>query len=159
MPNEKKECEKGEVICGNMPLCAFMENVLLFKGVEKDQMDHLCRVGRFQCHGSTNQILKEGEPGECLYIILSGVVRVTTTICNQEIELSQLSRGAFFGEVSCLTGRPRTANVYAVTNVELISIAKKDLDLVLKTCPKVRKLMQVVMNGRVRDTIEKTRGR
>jgi CRP-like cAMP-binding protein len=56
-----------------------------------------------------------------------------------------------------LTGRPRTATVVAVDDVELVAFQKQEMEPILRKYPRVRKLMQVVVEGRVRTAIEKSK--
>ncbi|MBN4080408.1 cyclic nucleotide-binding domain-containing protein [Beggiatoa alba] len=85
-----------------------------------------------------NKILKEGESGDALYVVISGIVRVTHTRDGAQFNLAQLSAGDYFGEWSILTGAPRAASVTAVTPVEVVRL---ECDLFLdfiKDNPEVR---------------------
>ena len=74
-------------------------------------------------------VLEEGAAGDCLYIIKKGEVEAFTESPRGEIlTLARLKEGDFFGEISLLTGRPRTASVKALRPVELARLNKKDLD-------------------------------
>jgi CRP-like cAMP-binding protein len=60
-------------------------------------------------------IIREGDPGRSLYIVLDGRVRVfTRDYQGGELQLSILGPDQFFGEASLLTGRPRTGSVVAL---------------------------------------------
>jgi CRP-like cAMP-binding protein len=152
--NTKKE----EPISGNLPICAFVQASHLFKDVAAPDLEHLCKVARLIKFRPDETIIHEGAPGDRLFLILAGSVRVSTRGKQGAVELGHLSRSAFFGEVACLTGRPRTADVIATTDVEVIAFDRVDVDDILKKYPKVRKLMHAVMTGRARTTIEKTVG-
>lgn len=156
--NPGERHENGEGISGNLAVCAFVERSHLFKGLEKEDLEALYAAGRLSTYKAGEAVVREGEAGSLMFLIMTGTVRVLTGPGETPVELAQLKRGAFFGEVSLLTGRPRTATVIAVNDVELISFEKQDMEPILRRYPRVRKLMQVVVEGRVRTAIEKSKG-
>jgi CRP/FNR family cyclic AMP-dependent transcriptional regulator len=155
-PGEDKK--SGESISGNLAVCAFIERSHLFKGLEKEDLKALYAAGKLVKFEAGAKVVREGDPGDEMYVIMTGSVRVITGPEMTPVELAQLKRGAFFGEVSVLTGRPRTATVVAIDDVELIAFGKLVLEPILRKYPRVRKLMQVVVEGRVRTAIEKSKG-
>ncbi len=75
-------------------------------------------------------ICREGEPSEEFYIILSGAVEIFSEKNNQTI--ATLREGEFFGEISLLTGTPRTATVRAlVVNTVLFVVERQQLQRLL----------------------------
>src|SRR5512136_3140102 len=64
-------------------------------------------------------ILREGDPGEGCYFIDEGEVRaeIRNTETDSDSVLSYVDAGTFIGEVSLLDGKPRSASVYAQTDV------------------------------------------
>jgi CRP/FNR family cyclic AMP-dependent transcriptional regulator len=148
----------GECISGNLAVCAFIERSHLFKGLEKDDLKALYQAGKLIKVEAGKAVIREGEGGSEMFLIMTGTVRVITGTPQAPVELAQLKRGAFFGEVSVLTGRPRTATVVAVGDVELVAFGREALEPILRKYPRVRKLMQVVVEGRVRTAIEKSKG-
>lgn len=153
-----EEQKNGECISGNLAVCAFVERSHLFKGLEKDDLKALYQAGKLKCFKTEEVVVREGDAGNSMFLIMTGAVRVITGPEMTPVELAQLKRGAFFGEVSLLTGQPRTATVVAINDVELIAFEKQDMEPVLRKYPRVRKLMQVVVEGRVRTAIEKSKG-
>jgi CRP-like cAMP-binding protein len=63
-------------------------------------------------------LTRAGAEGHHLYVISSGTVSVRADDGGEEHELAKLSGGEFFGEMSLLTGAPRSATVVALTDVE-----------------------------------------
>ena len=88
--------------------------------------------------GPGELILKEGDPGRSFFVIVEGKVRVFKQRPDgSEVELAQLSEGAFFGEMALLSGAPRTANVAAVDDVELLEITDTVLRELVEQHPNV----------------------
>ena len=72
-------------------------------------------------------VVKQGEQGDFYYVLTEGEARVT-----QSVELAKLKGGDSFGEEALLTGVPRNATVTMLDNGQLMRLAKKDFDALLK---------------------------
>jgi len=103
-------------------------------------------------------ILEQGDIGDSFYLIRSGRVIVSATSrkdgAARDVELGQLEAGSFFGEVTMLTNRPRTATVIAGEDVEVMELTRKNFDIIAKYFPPVRKVVETYLKKRVKDTIE-----
>jgi CRP-like cAMP-binding protein len=64
-------------------------------------------------------IFKQGEPGDSLYIIIDGIVRVFLPPGGRSREIACLGPGECFGEMALLTGEPRSADIEAITDLIL----------------------------------------
>lgn len=83
-------------------------------------------------------VLKEGDRGESLYMLTSGTVKAfRKNAQGKQVALAELTEGAFFGEGSILTGKPRTATVVAWSECELLELDRPTLDSITKTHPHV----------------------
>ncbi len=81
-------------------------------------------------------VLTEGEPGETLFLLVGGTVKVF--VRNQEshnVPVLDLREGDFFGEVSALSGRPRSATVTAASPCELLELDRPTLDELARDHP------------------------
>ena len=70
-------------------------------------------------------IVKEGEYGDCMYVIQKGKVKVTKERNNKEVVLSVLEEGESFGEMALLGENIRSANIISVGDSEILTIDKK----------------------------------
>jgi CRP/FNR family transcriptional regulator, cyclic AMP receptor protein len=66
-------------------------------------------------------IFKEGEPGDTMYIIQKGRVKITKKVDDVEKILMVLGKGDFFGEMAIIRQAPRTATATAIDNCELLA--------------------------------------
>jgi hypothetical protein len=83
-------------------------------------------------------VLKEGDRGESLYMLTSGTVKAfRKNAQGKQVALAELTEGAFFGEGSILTGKPRTATVVAWSECELLELDRPTLDSITQTHPHV----------------------
>lgn len=71
--------------------------------------------------GSGEAIVRQGEDGTSMFVIMSGTVSVV--IAPAQTEVARIVAGGYFGEMSVLTGEPRTATVLAVGDVEAIELS------------------------------------
>lgn len=72
--------------------------------------------------GTGERVITEGEPGNTFYVVAQGTVSVRAG--SPEREITQLGHGHYFGEMSLLTGEPRSASVVAVSDALLYEIAR-----------------------------------
>jgi len=72
-------------------------------------------------------IIREGDMGDMLYIIEAGVCDAFKEINGNEVLVSQMKKGAFFGELAVLYDVARTATVRAATEVVCVSLSRDDL--------------------------------
>ncbi|GAC1342975.1 MAG: hypothetical protein NVSMB23_16220 [Myxococcales bacterium] len=83
-------------------------------------------------------IIREGDPGRSFFVIVEGKVRVfKSQQGGNEITLAHLSGGAFFGEMALLSGAPRTANVAAEEDTEVLEVTDAVLREVVRKYPQV----------------------
>jgi CRP/FNR family transcriptional regulator, cyclic AMP receptor protein len=90
-----------ELICG-MPL---------FDGFTASGAQRLLDLGQVKEHAAGVQLCHEGDPADCVLLILSGKLRVYVERGGSELVLSDFSPGAILGEIAVLCGIPRAASV------------------------------------------------
>jgi eukaryotic-like serine/threonine-protein kinase len=73
-------------------------------------------------------IMREGEPGDAAYIILSGQCRAFRVVNGEEVELRHMSDGDVFGETAILSGKPRTASVQAIDQLTVQVVTSEELE-------------------------------
>jgi CRP-like cAMP-binding protein len=111
--------------------------------------DELAKIGRLlkQHKVSENELIfSQGDPGEGLYVILQGRVRISTSDSfGRERVLAFYGPGEFFGDMAVLTGAPRSATATASTDLRLLHLRKDDFDLLVATNVGVMRGMLRVM--------------
>ena len=92
-------------------------------------------------------IFKEGDEGDCAYLIEAGLIEILVTINGQEQRINQIGKSELFGEVALIDHQPRTATARAVEKVVLITIKRSMVnELLEKTDPIIRHLLLVVLD-------------
>ncbi len=82
-------------------------------------------------------VVKEGDPGDHMFIIVEGKVRVMLKRGKREIVLANLEKGNFFGEMSLFGKNPRSATVQALTDLKLLEITREDISRLSESNPKL----------------------
>jgi CRP/FNR family transcriptional regulator, cyclic AMP receptor protein len=100
----------------------------VFAELGEEELHTLIEQSATESYSASERIINAGDPGHCMYVILSGSVCVTVKKRgNGEIELARLSPGDFFGEVALVDDGPRSANVTAIEDCELLCITRTTL--------------------------------
>lgn len=94
-------------------------------------------------------IVSESEPGDSLFVVAAGVVRIYARDREgHNNQIRQLDQGAFFGEISLLSGKPRTATITAATPTEILELDRETLDSIAVQHPQVPKTLKEVFDRR-----------
>lgn len=128
----------------------------LFEVLNDAERSALIKEMELEQHEEGAVIISEGEVGASMYVISSGEVKVYTRGSGQSgsVYLAKLGEGDFFGEVSVLTGKPRTATITAAAPTELLRLDKEKLDNALSKYPGVRKVLDDFYKKRAKHTVE-----
>jgi small-conductance mechanosensitive channel len=93
-------------------------------------------------------VVREGEPGHSLFVVVEGLLDVHLTFDGRSRKVRDVRPGDLFGEYSLLTGAPRSATVTARTDCILFEITKSDLEPVLTRSPELARSMSVTLAAR-----------
>ena len=102
-------------------------------------------------------LVTEGEPGESLFILTTGAVKAFVRDGEGHNHMvREMNDGSFFGEVSILTARPRTATLVASTRCELLELDRESLDAVGASHPRVLSVLRSFCAARLNSAAERT---
>ena len=97
-------------------------------------------------------VIREGDPGDCLLIVLSGEVEVSKRDGDREVPLATRRAGEFIGELSLLEQGARMASVRAVEESELLTIGSAAFRRVLEASPATATAVLRTVAARLRST-------
>ncbi|HEY0157452.1 MAG TPA: cyclic nucleotide-binding domain-containing protein [Thermoanaerobaculia bacterium] len=128
----------------------------LFEVLSDVERDAIVKEMELETHDEGSVIINEGDPGTSMFLIASGEVKVFTRGAGSSgsLYLARLGEGDFFGEVSVLSGKPRTATITASQRTELLRLDKDKLDGVLSKHPGIRKVLDEFYRKRANHTVE-----
>ena len=128
--------EKHDVFTAEMPQrqldtrsdCgAIVHRVDLFQDLDEDELASLCASLDAQQLPRGANVVAAGDSGDSMYIVVEGLLEVFALVDGVELKVGRITPGEFFGEMSLLTGEPRSATVRAATEVVLFEIRKDNL--------------------------------
>lgn len=100
-------------------------------------------------------LFQEGEPGDRLYIVLSGKIKLTHASGDgRESLLMVLGPGDMFGELSLFDPGPRTSTAVAITDSDVVGLSHDDLEPWLMAHPEVAQSLLQALANRLRRTSE-----
>ena len=109
-----------------------LKQAAIFQDLDDGELARVSEVCREQKFAVGQPVFKEGEPGNRLFIISDGEVRISRTIPGSgEEALAVLKPGACFGEMAIFDRSERSTDAIANTTCTLITIARSDFELLL----------------------------
>jgi len=135
---------------------ALLRHVELFRPFDEAERAELAGLMTERVFPAGAVIVNQGEEGDSLYLLAEGVLDVT--IARPEGELTdRLVPGAVFGEMSLLTGQPRSATIEALTDAVAYELRKDQLDPVLRRRPELLEGLAAIMAERQNRNAERGR--
>lgn len=104
----------------------------LFESLDDDALLDLADLLEHKKYSKDKILLKQGEPGKNLFVLLSGQVGV---IAEDGERLATMSQGEIFGEMSLLSGEPVSASIHSLAETEAALLSVKNFKFVLKKHP------------------------
>ncbi len=134
-----------------------LKKVPFFRTLGKDGIDFIVERLKFKPFDEEEVICQIGDPGDKMYIIISGKVKVVVKQDDTEepTVIAYLTGGDYFGEMSLLTGEPRSASVITTEPSEMFILNKSDFDVIVERFPSISLSMGKIMSQRLRDTLQK----
>ncbi len=136
-----------------------LKHVPLFQELKEDELEALASVALYKTFPKNTVILLAEEEGDTLFIIDKGRVKVTIlSEDGRELILDILSKGDFFGEMSLLDGRPRSATVVAIEDSELLILRRGDFIRLIERIPRIAAQVMAILASRLRKADQKIEG-
>jgi len=107
-------------------------------------LGRICRDGEL--------IIRQGETGECMYVVLDGQVEVFVEEADHEVRLAVKGKGEFIGEMAVFEREVRSANVRAMGQVRVLTVDRKTLLRRIQEDPSLALSMMEVLSQRLRQT-------
>lgn len=96
-------------------------------------------------------IIKQGEPGDCMYVIQSGEVEIIKNKDGNEIRIAVRKSGDFFGEMALFSREVRSATVKALGEARILTVDKKNLLKSIQKDPSLAFRIIETLSKRIRD--------
>jgi CRP/FNR family cyclic AMP-dependent transcriptional regulator len=135
---------------------AVLQRVPLFSQLAPPDLQRVVEVAREKSYPKNSIILFEDDPGDALYVVASGQVKVVLIGDDgREVILSVLGAGEFFGEMALIDDEPRSAHVIAMEDSQLFVLRREDFEGILTQSPKIAVALLKELTRRLRRADEK----
>jgi CPA1 family monovalent cation:H+ antiporter len=129
-----------------------VERLDMLSGLEEHQLDRVAKLLRPRFTVPGERIVRAGDRADACYFIASGAAEV-----RQPDRTIGLGSGDFFGELALLTGRPRQADVVALSFCRLLTLRKADFEAFLAANPETKALITRIAKARIAENEDTSR--
>src|SRR6185436_15181868 len=137
----------------------FLATVPLFSGLNRDEIEAFAELTRERTHPRGSVILFEDDPGDSLFVVREGRVKVVLIgEDGREVILGVLGIGEYFGELSLIDDRPRSAHVIAMEDSNLLVLRREDFRRRVESSPNVAWALLTELSRRLRRADDKIGG-
>ena len=107
----------------------------VFAPLSADEISMLARAAVSHIFAPGETVIRAGDPGSSMFVVHNGKVAVQISDKGRLRTVATLNEGDFFGEMALFTGEPRTANVVALEETEVLEIGHKAMKGIFETNP------------------------
>ena len=133
-----------------------LRKVPLFGQLAAPDLDRVAAISRERSYPRNSVILFEDDPGDALYVVADGQVKVVLIgEDGREVILSVMGPGEFFGEMALIDDEPRSAHVIAMEDSGLLVIRREDFQDLLTQTPGIALVLLRELSRRLRRVDEK----
>ncbi len=126
----------------------------MFSDLAPDSLETLAGMVQYRRYPKGAFIIGQNEVGTCMYLLVGGRVKVSLASSEgKELVLNYLEAPAHFGEMALVDAMPRTADIIAVSDVELFALDGKDLSTAIQLQPRLALSLIATLSRRLRQTI------
>jgi CRP/FNR family cyclic AMP-dependent transcriptional regulator len=137
----------------------FLGYVPLFQRLTPDERRGFAALVREQRYPRGALIVRQGDPGDALYVVRSGAVKVAVVGQDgREVILGTLGQGDHFGELALIDGQPRSAHVVAMEPTVLLVLRRDEFRRQVEQMPRVAWALLEELSRRLRDADAKITG-
>jgi hypothetical protein len=112
-----------------------LNRVSIFTPLSGEEIERLANASSSRVYAPGEAIVRMGREGNSMFVIIRGAVRVQIPAGDSNKVINELRENDFFGEMSLLTGEPRSANVIAGEETEVLQISKEALKPIFEDNP------------------------
>ena len=112
-----------------------LRRVKILAAMNDEQLERFAQFMELEKIAQWSVVVKQGDPGDAMYLILEGEFRVRTNIAGRETILATLGVGEFFGDISLFDRGPRSADVVANTDGILLKVTSAAFEQLAREAP------------------------
>jgi len=132
----------------------FFKRVSLFEGLSPTDLKQVASIAEEELFPDGDMIAQQGEPGDALFVIVSGEVSVVISKDGHNVEAVRRRSGEYVGEMSIINREPRMATLIAVGDVRALCIDQKSFEGLIRERPEVSLAVIQVLSKRLKEATE-----
>jgi signal transduction histidine kinase len=129
-----------------------LKNIPLFETLDASALKKIKKLFAREQFKKGKKIITEGVMGDSLYIIIDGAVEVVKGKGEKAEKVATLKPFDFFGEMSLLENKPRSASIIAAKKSTLLRLSKSDFEELVVAYPKISFEIMKTLSSRIRET-------
>ncbi len=133
----------------------FLKRVPMFAALSPADLKQVAAIAAEEIFPDGEVIVEEGDPGDAMFVIISGEVRVCRIKGGQQVEVARRKTGEYVGEMSIITREPRNATLIASGDVRALCIDQKSFEGLMRERPEVSLFIIHVLSKRIKELMEK----
>jgi small-conductance mechanosensitive channel/CRP-like cAMP-binding protein len=130
------------------PIVERLAAVDIFAPLSTEETTMLAQAASSHVFAPGETVIRAGDPGSSMFVVHNGRVAVQLNENGRPRTVATLSEGAFFGEMALFTGEPRTANIVALEETEVLEIGHQAMKLVFDANPDLVESLSHVITER-----------
>ena len=135
-----------------MERTAFLLRVPLFADLSPADLERVAEIAAEHVYGDGDMIAEQGEPGDEMFVVVSGEIRVlVTTDGNDPVEVARRRAAEPVGEMAVVSRAPRMASLVAAGEVRTLAIDRRRFERILRDRPEVGLAVMDVLCRRLRE--------
>lgn len=135
-------------------IAAHLKSFPMFAELLPEDLETFASMVTHRDYPKGSFVITQNERGSAMYLLVSGRVKVSLASPEgKELALNYLEAPAHFGEMSIVDAQPRSADVIAVTDVEVLTLDSKDLASAIQLQPRLALTLIATLSRRVRQLI------
>lgn len=144
-----KQSEEDEIFVETADeICERINNVPIFAPLSNEETKRIADNCSVRVFAPEEPIIEMGQSDKSMFIVHRGIVNVQIKENGIQKTISTLRAGEFFGEMSLFTGEPRTADVVAETETQVLEIQPNILKPILETNPELVRIIGEIIEDR-----------
>ena len=139
---------------------ALLQRVPIFAGLDADALQVLAGRSRRRRFGANEALFHKGDPGQTLYIVVSGRVNIqNVTISGEVVHVAQRGPGEVFGELALFDSKPRMADSVTGEPCELLMLDRTEFIRCVEESPRIAINVMACLGDRLREAAEQHESR
>ena len=132
----------------------FLKRVSLFEGLSPSDLKQVASIAEEELFTDGDMIAQQGEPGDALFVIVSGEVSVVIVKDGYNVEVARRRSGEYVGEMSIINREPRMATLIASGDVRALCIDQKSFEGLIRERPEVSLAVIKMLSKRLKEATE-----